>query len=193
MVSDKKNDKKSYQKEDNNITINLDRDLYRYITFLETINVIGHKEEAILAALRIFKKLNMHDWLPYIYRMGNERILMIGHGMLHDIFTSMSESTLYDVARVTALKRKVLKPYDPDLDLNQPSNWGVTLNELENMGWGKFTLSGEEIMIEYLGVPIVFLRGYLETLFQVEFSVYQTREGDIYVLSRERSKSEVWR
>jgi hypothetical protein len=178
---------------ENDITVRLDRDLYRYIRFLEATKIIGRKEDALLAALRIFKRLNMHDWLPSIYRMGDERVLMISQGMLHDIFTSISESKLYDIARMTALKRKVIKPYDPELDLNEPDNWGVILNGLENMGWGKFTQEGEEIMAEYLVVPIAFLKGYLETLFQAEFSVHQTREGDIYVLSRERSKAEVWR
>jgi len=173
--------------------VRLDRDLYRYIRFLEATKIIGRKEDALLAALRIFKRLNMHDWLPSIYRMGDERVLMISQGMLHDIFTSISESKLYDIARMTALKRKVIKPYDPELDLNEPDNWGVILNGLENMGWGKFTQEDEEIMAEYLVVPIAFLKGYLETLFQAEFSVHQTREGDIYVLSRERSKAEVWR
>jgi len=178
---------------ENDITVRLDRDLYRYIRFLEATKIIGCKEDALLAALRIFKRLNMHDWLPSIYRMGDERVLMISQGMLHDIFTSISESKLYDIARMTALKRKVIKPYDPELDLNEPDNWGVILNGLENMGWGKFTQDGEEIMAEYLVVPIAFLKGYLETLFQAEFSIHQTREGDIYVLSRERSKAEVWR
>jgi hypothetical protein len=175
------------------ITIPLDDDLDRYLKFLERIKLVRQREDAALAALRIYKKLNMHDWLPYVYRSGSERLIIMGQGMLHDLFTSVSEPRLYDIARITALKRKVINPVDPDLDLKEPDNWDVIFNELENMGWGKFTRDGEEVMIEFLGAPIVFLRGYLETLFQVEFKVHQTKSGEVYVLTKEKDKSEVWR
>ena len=175
------------------IIIPLDDDLDRYLKFLERIKLVRQREDAALAALRIYKKLNMHDWLPYVYRSGSERLIIMGQGMLHDLFTSVSEPRLYDIARITALKRKVINPVDPDLDLKEPDNWDVIFNELENMGWGKFTRDGEEVMIEFLGVPIVFLRGYLETLFQVEFKVHQTKSGEVYVLTKEKDKSEVWR
>ncbi len=181
------------QKDVKELTILLDDDLYRYLSFLEKVKIVGHREEAVLAALRIFKKLNMHDWLPFVYRLGSERVLMMEQGMLHDIFTSMSKVKLYEIARITALKRKVIKPFDPELDLSEPCNWGVILNELENMGWGKFTQKGTEVKVEFLGVPIIFLKGYLETLFEVEFMIRQTKRGEVYVLCRERSKAEVWR
>jgi hypothetical protein len=174
------------------ITVPLDDDLRRYLGFLERTKLIRNKEEAVLSAIRIFKKLNMHDWLPYVYRLNDERVLMIGSGMLHDIFTSISETKLYDVARLTALKRRVINPMDPQLDLSEPNNWGVILGGLENMGWGKFTREGDEVMVEFLGVPVVFLKGYLETLFQVEFRVHQAMDGEVYVLSRERKRPEVW-
>ncbi len=175
------------------ICVPLDDDLYRYLGFLEKLKLIRCKEEAVVAALRIFKKLNMQDWLPYVYRAGPERVLLVGQGMLNDIFNSMSETKLYDVARITALKRKILKPLDPELDLTEPRNWDVVLNELQNFGWGKFTREGSEIMVEFLGVPIIFLKGYLEALFRVEFGVHRTKMADVYVLKRERSRSEVWR
>lgn len=179
--------------EDSELAIELDDDLRRYLSFLERIKHIKTKEEAALAALRIYKKLNMHDWLPYVYRSGSERLIIMGQGMLHDIFTSVSEPRLYDIARITALKRKVINPIDPDLDLKETDNWDVIFNDLENMGWGKFTRDGDEVMIEFLGVPIAFLKGYVETLFQVEFKVHQSKSGEVYVLSKEKDKAEIWR
>jgi len=47
-------------------------------------------------------------------------------------------------------------------------------------------------MIEFLAVPIAFLKGYLETLFQVEFKIHQTKTGEIFVLSKEKDRTEVW-
>lgn len=195
MQPDKKQEPKGRRKEQprKEITIPLDDDLDRYFKFLEKIKLVKQKEDAALAALRIYKKLNMHDWLPYVYRSGNERLIILGQGMLHDIFTSLSEPGLYDIARMTALKRKVINPIDPDLDLKEPNNWDVIFNELENMGWGKFTRDGEEIMIEFLGVPIAFLKGYVETLFQVVFKIHQMRSGEVYVLSKEKDRTEIWR
>ena len=175
------------------ITIPLDDDLDRYFRFLERIKLVRQREDAALAALRIYKKLNMHDWLPYVYRAGNERLIILGQGMLHDIFTSVSEPRLHDIARITALKRKVINPIDPDLDLKEQDNWDLIFNELENLGWGKFTRDGDEVMIEFLGVPIAFLKGYVETLFQVEFKVHQSKSGEVYVLSKEKDRAEIWR
>lgn len=174
-------------------TVRLDDDLKRYLTFLENSRLIRDKEEAVLAALRIFKKLNMHEWLQYVYRLGDQRILMVSHGMLSDIFTSVSETKLYDIARMSALKRRIVDPFDPELDLGEPSNWGVVLNELENLGWGKFSRSGDEMMVEFLGVPIAYLTGYLETLFQVKYTITRTLDGGVYVLSLEGERPGVWR
>jgi hypothetical protein len=193
LEPDRAQEPKSEGKPKKEITIPLDDDLDRYFKFLERIKLVRQREDAALAALRIYKKLNMHDWLPYVYRSGSERLIIMGQGMLHDLFTSVSEPRLYDIARITALKRKVINPVDPDLDLKEPDNWDVIFNELENMGWGKFTRDGDEAMIEFLGVPIAFLRGYLETLFQVEFKVHQTKSGEVYVLTKEKDKYEVWR
>jgi len=170
----------------------LDADLYRYLGLLETFKLIKSKEKAIEAAIRIFKKLNMQDWMPYVYRVGQERVLIIGQGLLYDIFSSMSEMKLYEVAGISAFKRKRLEPFDPELDLVEPENWDVVLNELENFGWGKFTREGDEIMAEFLAVPLVFLRGYLEALFQATFSTHETKMEGVYVLKRDRVKREVW-
>ena len=179
--------------EGDEFTVRLDDDLKRYLSFLENSHLIRDREEAILAALRIFKKLNMHEWLQYVYRLGDQRILMVSHGMLNDIFTSVSEAQLYDIARMSALKRRVVDPFDPELDLGEPSNWGVILNELENLGWGKFSRNGGELMVEFLGVPIAYLTGYLETLFQVKYTITRTLDGEVYVLSLEGERPEVWR
>lgn len=174
-------------------TVHLDEDLRKYLAFLESSRMIKDREEAVLAALRIYKKLNMHEWLQYVYRLGDQRILIVSHRMLNDIFTSVSEAQLYEIARMSALKRRLIDPFDPELDLSEPSNWGVILNELENLGWAKFSSNGGEMIVEFLGVPIAFLTGYLETLFQAEFSVAPALDEGVYVLTLKGERREVWR
>lgn len=169
-------------KKDNSIKIDLDENLRRYLGYLKKIKHIKDEEEAIESALEIYKKLNMHEWMPYIYRSGNERLLIISHGMFNDILSTIPESRLYDLAKSIALKRKVLRTFDPNLDLTQVDNWSIILNEMENLGWGKFTRDGSEIKIEYPGIPLVFLRGYLEALFNIEFRAHVTTDGKIMVL-----------
>ena len=179
--------------DENDLHIILDDDLSQYLAFLQKMHIIKNREEAVFTALRIYKKLNMHDWLPYVYRTSDERILLIGQGMLRDLFTSISSKKLYNVAKMAALKRRLLNPTDENLDLSEPSNWGVILNELENMGWGKFTWKGEEVMVEFLGVPLEYLKGYLENLFLIDFGVHTAKDGDMFLLKRLRKKAEVWR
>ena len=168
---------------ENTLTIQLENDMKRYLDFLVSIRHIDSSEEATLAALRIFKKLSMHQWLPYIYRNSSDRLLIVGHSMFNDILSAVPESQVYNIARATAINRKVLYSYDPELDLKSVDNWGIILQELEDYGWGKFTRKDREIKVEYLGVPIPFLKGYLEGLFSTEFHVHQGKWGEIITLS----------
>jgi len=188
----KKNKEQKWSKDLTDITIPLDDDLDRYLKFLEMNKLVRDREEAALAALRIYKKLNMHDWLPYVYRTGTERVLLMGQSMLRDIFTSMSKDKLYDLARVSALKRRMINPMDPEIDFRETDNWDIILNELENLGWGKFTRDGDVIMVEFLAVSMDYLRGYLENLLGAEFKLHQTRSGEVHVLSKEKDKAQVW-
>ncbi|MBD3206330.1 hypothetical protein GF319_08300 [Candidatus Bathyarchaeota archaeon] len=175
------------EEKDNFIKIDLDKSLRRYLNYLKKIKNIKDEEEAIESALQIYKKLNMHEWMPYIYRSGNERLLIISHGMFNDILSTIPESRLFDLAKSIALKRKVLRTFDPNLDLTQVDNWSIILNEMENLGWGKFTRDGDEIKIEYPGIPLVFIRGYLEALFNQEFCAHVTMDGKIMVLRPQKS------
>ena len=168
---------------ENILNIQLDNELKRYLDFLVSIRHIESNEEATLAALRIFKKLSMHQWLPYIYRNSSDRLLIVGHGMFNDILSAVPESQVYDIAKATAINRKVLYSYDPELDLKSIDNWGIILQELEDYGWGKFTRKDREIKAEYLGVPIQFLRGYLESLFGTEFQVHRGKWDELITLS----------
>jgi len=188
----KKYEEQRWSKDQNDITIPLDDDLYRYLKFLEKNKLVRSREDAALAALRIYKKLNMQDWIPYIYRTGTERVLLMGQSMLRDIFTSMSKDKLYNLARVSALKRRMINPTDPEIDFRETDNWDIILSELENLGWGKFTRDGDVIMVEFLGVSMAYLRGYLENLLGAEFKLHQTRSGEVYVLSKEKDKAQVW-
>ena len=99
------------KKHDDEIIISIDDDLKRYLQFLELMKIVRNKEEAVLGSLKIFKKLNMHDWLPYIYRHGTERLIIITQSMVNDLFNSISDIRLYDTARTSALKKKALNRY----------------------------------------------------------------------------------
>jgi hypothetical protein len=169
------------------IEIRLDNDLYNYITFLEKIRRINRKEDAILAALRIFKKLNMQDWFPNIYRVGQERVVIVSQGMLNDLLSTMSDSKLKKVAKVIAINRVTLDTYDHRLDLEDETNWGVILKELENFGWGKFSRRRGNIVIRQLALPITFVKIYLETLFKTKFLIEPSRDKQIIVLKHTRA------
>lgn len=173
--------------------IELDDDTYNYLEFLERTRFIKSKEEAVQKALIFFKKLSMHDWLPDIYRISDHRIILMDGGMILDIFELLTEFETYRAGNMTAMKRKVLRPEFRNINLSNKKNWPIVLKELENLGWGIFTLVDNEIKIEYNAVPTGYLRGYLETMFKVELEEHPTKIEGLLVFKVGDSKLETWR
>jgi len=130
------------------LSIDLDDDLYFYLELLERTLFIKSKEEAVKKSLTLFKDLGMHDWMPNLYRIGSSRVIIMERGMLLDIFELLTEHETYRAGTLTAMKRKVLKPEFRDINLTKPANWMIVLKELENLGWGVFTKSDNEIKVE---------------------------------------------
>ena len=176
-----------------NLKIGLDEDVYEYLDFLERTRFIKNKNEAIRKAMLLFKKLSMHDWLPDLYRIGSNRVIIMDRGMLLDIFELLSEPETYRAGQLTALKRKVLKPEFRDIDLTKQANWSIVLKELENLGWGVFSRVGKEIKVEQSAVPTEYLRGYLETMFKVELEEHRTKVEGLTVFIATRPKLDTWR
>lgn len=170
------------------ISVTVPDSLYRYLTFLEKTRFVKNKEEAVLTALEFYRRLAMHDWLPYTYRMGGGRVLLVDTTMLSDMFHLLSNREIYDAARSSALKRKLTNPYFRDVDFSQPSNWPIVLKELETMGWGKFTKFRNEIRVEFCTLPEPYLRGYFEAMFGVEFERYPSRIPNMTVFIARRKK-----
>ena len=175
------------------LEVDLDDDLYNYLEFLERMRFIRNKGEAVTKALTLFKKLSMHDWLPDIYRIGENRVLLMDRGMLLDIFELLTEYETYRAGQLTAMKRKVLKPEFRDIDISRKSNWMIVLKELENLGWGVFSMIGNEIKVEYNAVPKAYLRGYLETMFRVEMEEHLTKVEGLTVFIAGKPKLDNWR
>ena len=174
-------------------TVELDDDTYNYLEFLERTRFIKSKDEAVRKALILFKRLSMHDWLPDIYRIGDSRIILMDRGMLLDIFELLTEFETYRAGQLTALKRKVLKPEFRDINLTKRANWSIVLKELENLGWGVFSMVGNEIKVEYSAVPTGYLRGYLETMFKVELEEHRTKIEGLTVFIAGDPKLDAWR
>ena len=174
-------------------TLEMDDDIYNYLEFLERTRFIKSKDDAVRKALILFKKLSMHDWLPDIYRIGESRIILMDRGMLLDIFELLTEEETYRAGHLTAMKRKVLKPEYRDINLTKPNNWMIVLKELENLGWGVFTKVEKEIKVEYCAVPTNYLRGYLETMFNVELEEHRTRIEGLVVFIAGKSRLDAWR
>ena len=156
-------------------TVEIDDDLYNYLEFLERTRYIKNKNEALHKALLLFKNLSMHDWLPDLYRIGENRVIIMDRGMLLDLFESLTEYEIYRAGSMTAMKRKVIKPEFRDINLTKKANWPLVCNELRNMGWGVFTRNEDEIMIENCAVPVPYIKGYLETMFKVNLEEHTTK------------------
>lgn len=175
------------------LEVTLDDDIYNFLEFLERTRFIKNKEEAVQKAMALFKKLSMHDWLPDIYRIGNNRVLIMDRGMLLDIFELLTETETYRAGQLTAMKRKVMRPEYRDINLTKQANWLIVLKELENLGWGLFSHVGNEIKVESSAVPSTYLRGYLETMFKMEFEEHHTNVEGLTILIAIEPKLDKWR
>ena len=174
------------------VTVEVDDDLYNYLEFLERTRYIKNKSQAIHKALLLFRRLSMHDWLPDIYRIGENRVIVMDRGMLLDLFESLTEYEIYRVGSMTALKRKVLKPEFRDINLTKKANWPLVLNELQNLGWGTFEKVEDEIKIENMAIPPQYLKGYLETMFKVTLEEHHTNIQDLIVFRVAKPKEDTW-
>jgi hypothetical protein len=147
------------------------------LCFLEKIQRVKNKEDAIISAIRIFKKLNMQDWFPTFYRIGQERVIITPTGIIQDLVSTLDEKTLYNTSKKIAINRKSLNFFDTELDLFEYNNWGIVLNEMEHFGWGHYKLIDSTIQVKHPALPQSFIKGYLETLFNIKFQVEQISEG----------------
>jgi hypothetical protein len=172
--------------------VEIDNDLFNYLDFLERTRFIKNKNEALHKSLLLFKKLSMHDWLPDIYRIGENRVIIMDRAMLLDLFESLTEVEIYRIGSTTALKRKVLKPEFRDINLTNKGNWPLVLNELQNLGWGTFERIEDEIKVENTAVPAPYLRGYLETMFKVNLEEHHTNIADLIIFRVTTQKREAW-
>jgi hypothetical protein len=171
------------------ITVNISDDLYKYISFLEKTHFARSKEEAVSTALEFYRRLSLHDWLPYTYRMGGGRVLIMDSTMLADLFHALTNRQIYNAARATAFKRKIVNPFFKDVDFSRPRNWSLVLKELEIMGWGKFRRFRNEIRVEFSVIPIPYLLGYFETMFGFEFKLHPSKIPNITVFIADKKKS----
>ncbi len=171
------------------LLVQLSDDLFRYLSFLERQNLIRSKDQAVSTSLEFYKMLSMHDWIPYVYRMGGGRILLFDSGSLRDLFHAMTDDEIYNAARISAIKRKLTNPLFRDVDLTEKENWSLLLRELEIMGWGRFTRMRNEIRMELLTMPLPYLLGYLETMFGTKLRQHKTKLADVTILVAEREKS----
>ncbi len=170
------------------VTFTISDDLNNYLSFLEKSRFIKSKEEALSTALEFYKMLAMHDWLPFTYRMGGGRVMLMDTTMILDFLHLLTNAEILNAARTSALKRKVTNPFFKDVDFSSPENWSIVLREMEIMGWGTFTRSRSKIEVESCILPIIYLKGYFEGMFGQRFSFHASRTPDVVVFVAEKKK-----
>jgi len=170
------------------VTFPVSNGLYRYLSFLEKARFIRSKEEAISTALEFYRILAMHDWLPFTYRMGGGRVMLMDTTMILDFFHMLTNQEILNAARTTALKRKVTNPYFKDVDFSRPENWSLVLKEMEIMGWGKFTRFGNKIQAESCILPALYLQGYFGGMFGQRFSYRASKTPNAMIFVGEKKR-----
>jgi len=170
------------------VTFTISDDLHRYLSFLEKSRFIKSKEEALSTALEFYKMLAMHDWLPFTYRMGGGRIMLMDTTMILDFFHLLTNQEIHNAAKTTALKRKVTNPFFKNVDFLHPENWSIVLREMEIMGWGKFTRTRNKIQVESCLLPVHYLTGYFEGMFGQQFSFHPSKIPNVMIFVAEKKE-----
>lgn len=173
------------------VVLTISEDLHKYLTFLEKTRFIKSKEEALNTALEFYKKLAMHDWLPYIYRMGGTRVILMEGIMLSDLFHGLSNVEIFNAGKSSAFKRKLTNPLFRDVNFSHPSNWSIALSELEVMGWGKFSSLRDGIKVESSVFPVPYLQGYFEGMFGSSFERRRAKAPDVHMFVA-KTKRKKW-
>lgn len=163
------------------ISFKITDDLYSYLSFLEKCRFIKNKEEALAKALEFYKLFAIHEWFPFVYRMGGARVLLCDTSMVIGFFHLLTNQEISTIARTTALKRKVTNPFFKNVDFSKPENWSLVLREMEIMGWGKFARIQNTIEVEHCVLPLHFLKGYFESMFRQKFTVQQTEKVNTFL------------
>ncbi|RLI04216.1 hypothetical protein DRO26_04995 [Candidatus Bathyarchaeota archaeon] len=170
------------------VTLTIPDDLYKYLTFLEKRCLIKDKGQALTTALEFYKMFSMHEWFPYSYKMGGGRVVLMEVGAIKDLCHALTDEEVYTAAKMTAFKRKLVNPLLQGVDLTNLRNWDIVLREMEVMGWGKFTRVHNEVRVEFCPIPTPYLRGYLDTMFNVEFEEHKTKVPEMLVLIAKRRR-----
>lgn len=170
------------------VTFKIQDNLHRYLDFLEKSRFTRSKEEALHTALEFYRMLSMHDWLPFTYRMGGGRVLLMDATMILDFFHLLNNREVFDAAKISALKRKVTNPFFRDVDFSNPRNWSIVLREMEIMGWGRFKQQGSNIEVESCILPAPYLRGYFEGMFGARFELKYSKTSSVTIYFKQRTE-----
>jgi hypothetical protein len=170
------------------IVAEIPEDINNYLSFLVEQKFISSKSQALNTAIKMFKALSMHEWRPAIYKINGSRIVLIEASILNDFMQKLSSKELKRIARLTAIRKRLMNPDFKDYDPSNPESWDLILNELEAMGWGSFKHIDDEIRIEFCAVPLVYIIEYLEVMFDVVFEVFKTKSKDIAILKVRRRR-----
>ncbi len=174
------------------VTFRISDDLHRYLSFLEKSCYIKNKEEAVSTALEFYKRLAMHDWLPFTYRVGGGRAMLMDTTMILDFFHLLTNQEILNAARTSALKRKVTNPFFKDIDFSRTESWPMILREMEIMGWGKFSRVKNKIKVESCILPAPYLRGYFEGMFGLQFSYAPSKTPNVmFFVGSKKKKNEL--
>ena len=171
------------------VTFTISDDLYYYLSFLEKSRFVKNRNEALSTALEFYKMLAMHDWLPYTYRMGGGRVVLMDTIMVLDFFHLLTNQEILNAAQTSALKRKVTNPFFRDVDFSSAQNWSLVLREMEIMGWGKFSRVRNKIRVESAVLPAIYLQGYFEGMFGLRFSFSISKTPNVMVFVGEKRET----
>ncbi len=143
-------------------TFDVPKEVLSYLDSLTEKGVARSRREIVIRALELYKKYDMSDWdEPFIILRGMRRAF-ITQRSVEQLTFGMNDEELYEAGKRMGqiLKDSLLATFGKDS--TAASNYALALNLLEAVGFGKFAIDGQRIVVHNPFMPKRLLHGYLE-------------------------------
>jgi Arc/MetJ-type ribon-helix-helix transcriptional regulator len=143
-------------------TVDIPQDLLRFMDDLVSRGTARSRREIVVSALSYYQKFTMFDWSDDRILVRNLRRALLTQRGVEQLTLNMSDEELYEAGKRLAqtLLDSLLATFGKNS--RKPDNYQLVMELLSDIGWGKFTLLDDRIVVNSPFLQKQLLRGYLE-------------------------------
>jgi Arc/MetJ-type ribon-helix-helix transcriptional regulator len=162
------------------ISVTMSQPLVGKIDKLVDERVGRSRAQLIEDAVRWFLDFTVHEWTERGIYLNNVRILLQSETVSSLFFSKLTPGDQYELGKTAGSQAPVsdVLKIEYGVDPTDKENRELIFELLESYGWGSFRDQGEMIVIGSPFYPAPFLRGYFETLLDLDLQLVETNVKD---------------